>query len=65
LTVKGERHLGPGSWPVHHLRAELHARVTGRTCRRGRYRSGWFGTGAAGGRAGRPRAGAPRKPGPG
>src|SRR5262245_7677013 len=64
LTVEGERHLGPVSWPVHDLRAELRARATGRAHRRGRHRSGWPGTRAAGGRADLPHAGAPRQSGP-
>src|SRR5690242_11703128 len=34
LTMKGERHLGPVSWPVHDLRAELLTRLAARAAAR-------------------------------
>jgi len=43
--MEGERHLGPVSWPVHDLRAELRTRLRARfaaRARRGRWRGcGW------------------------
>src|SRR5260370_41928238 len=45
LTMEGERHPGPVTWPVYDLRAELHLGAAGqahrrRRCGRGRSRAG-------------------------
>jgi len=59
--MEGKRHLGPVSWPVHHLRAELGTRLPARVAaraRRGRRRRGWSRMVAAGRLVGLARAGA-------
>src|SRR3984957_7367259 len=64
--MEGKRHLGPVSWPVHHLRAELRTRLGARVAARargGRRSRGCSRMAAAGGLVGGACAGAPSKPG--
>jgi hypothetical protein len=63
--VEGERHLRPVPGPVHDLRAQSQARVTGQGLRRRPRGSGRPGTIAGWLVAGPPRARAPGQPGAG
>src|ERR1700755_1375915 len=53
LAMEGERHLGPVSWPVRDLRAELLSRLVTRLAARAAARGGWRARARGGGSCGR------------